>query len=61
MYDSARREGGYWYCPNGHSRGWDKGIEHTRIKELERELENERMRKVDAIERRARELAKSSG
>ncbi len=23
-YDAAVAEGGFWTCPNGHSRGWDK-------------------------------------
>lgn len=23
-YDTALAEGGFWTCPNGHSRGWDK-------------------------------------
>lgn len=57
-YDGCRREGGFWTCPNGHSRGWDKGEEHTQIAELRRErdrlkqdaarLEDERR---EAIER----------
>lgn len=22
IYDTAREEGGFWHCPNGHRRGW---------------------------------------
>jgi len=25
IYDTARLQGGYWHCPNGHSRGWARG------------------------------------
>lgn len=51
MYDTAKLQGGWWYCPNGHIRGWEKGSDHTKIKELERELAAERARKVDALHR----------
>ena len=51
MYDDKARIGGYWHCPNGHQRGWEKGTEHTRIKELEAQVEEERKRKVAALER----------
>lgn len=27
VYECHRREGGYHCCPNGHSRGWDKGAD----------------------------------
>jgi RNase P subunit RPR2 len=51
MYDRCARLGGYWHCPNGHSWGWEKGAEHTRIKELERKLAEEQARKVEALSR----------
>jgi hypothetical protein len=37
MYESARREGGFWTCPNGHSRGWRDGADKTEIANLRRE------------------------
>lgn len=36
-YDSCYREGGFWTCPNGHSRGWDKGADQTEMENLRRE------------------------
>lgn len=42
MYNNFRRIGGFWYCPNGHMQGWDKGEEHTKIKALEAEVEQQR-------------------
>lgn len=38
MYDSCHDEGGYWYCPLGHSRGWDKGNKKSRVLELQDEV-----------------------
>jgi ferredoxin-like protein FixX len=58
MYHTARRSGGWWHCPNGHCRGWQNGTDHTRIKELERDLEAERVRKNEAL-RRANESAEA--
>ena len=58
MYNTAKRAGGWWHCPNGHCRGWEKGTEHTKIKELERDLEAERARKNEAL-RRANESAEA--
>ena len=37
MYESARKEGGFWTCPNGHSRGWKDGADKTEIANLRRE------------------------
>lgn len=43
-YDAAKREGGFWYCPNGHSRGWDDGAS---TREATRR-ENERVKQENA-------------
>lgn len=59
MYDNARRSGGWWHCPNGHCRGWEKGSEHTRIKELQSELNLERQRKMDALSRENEQRARA--
>ncbi len=40
LYDTAYREGGFWSCPNGHRRGWDKAHgdrEETKVRQ-ERDL-----------------------
>ena len=58
MYSSARRSGGWWHCPNGHCIGWEKGIDHTKIKELELELVAEKDRKNEAL-RRANEATEA--
>ena len=33
-YDSSLKEGGFWYCPNGHQRGFSQG---GLVKDLEKE------------------------
>lgn len=45
MYDSCVSEGGYWYCPNGHQRGFNEGSIYNENKKLKRQLEQERKRK----------------
>lgn len=37
MYNSARDEGGFWHCPNGHSRGWREGANKTEMAKLRQE------------------------
>ena len=32
MYDSCEKEGGYWHCPNGHSRGFNEGSLRNQLK-----------------------------
>jgi hypothetical protein len=59
MYDNARRAGGWWHCPNGHCRGWEKGSNHTRIKELEAALEAEQQRKQQALGRENEQRARA--
>lgn len=51
MLRHHKRVGGYHHCPNGHSQGWEKGSEHTRIKELEQQLAAEAQRKQAALAR----------
>ena len=36
-YDSCYREGGFWHCPNGCSRGWQHGADKQKIDNLRRE------------------------
>ena len=36
-YDSAYREGGFWTCPNGHSRGWKDGADKSELDNVRRE------------------------
>lgn len=37
IYDTAREQGGFWSCPNGHSRGWERGKDHTALEVTRRE------------------------
>lgn len=60
MLSNHRRLGGYHKCPNGHSQGWEKGSEHTRIKELERELAAEQQRKQAALSRENEAIARAN-
>src|SRR5258706_11384792 len=44
MYVSCRDEGGFWHCPNGHSRGWGTGTiqaERDRLKQKVAQLYDE--------------------
>jgi len=34
MFDSCYKDGGFWHCPNGHSRGYDEG---SLLNQLEKE------------------------
>lgn len=34
LYDTAKREGGYWTCPNGHSLGWAEGSEKEELRKM---------------------------
>lgn len=36
-YNSCHAEGGFWTCPNGHSRGWEKGADQSEMAQLRRE------------------------
>jgi hypothetical protein len=47
-YDTALREGGWWWCTNGHKRGFKKGTEQT-------DLEKERQARQRAEQRVAQE------
>lgn len=49
MYESAKKEGGWWHCPNGHVRGWKDGTEKTEIANLRRERDrlNQRVAERD--------------
>lgn len=49
MYNAAKSEGGYWHCPNGHSRGFSEGSDKKKIQNLEAELAAERERKLAAL------------
>jgi hypothetical protein len=44
MHDTLYREGGFWYCPNGHQRGWGTGTLHAerdRLKQKVAQLDDE--------------------
>lgn len=49
MYDNCVEEGGYWHCPNGHSRGFKEGRrdrerlqrDHDRLKQQNARLSEE--------------------
>lgn len=64
VYDCCWREGGFWYCPNGHSRGWKEGqderdhkalrLERDRLKQQTAQLQDE-----VAVERKRAEEAEN--
>jgi len=41
MYNTLFNEGGYWYCPNGHQRGWTEGQNKRDEKDLKNKLAKE--------------------
>lgn len=52
VYDSHRSEGGFHSCPNGHSRGWNKGtdaIERENIRRERDQLKQDTARLADEI------------
>jgi hypothetical protein len=51
MYDKCCEEGGFWHCPNGHQRGYDKGSVYKKLEAAQAELAAEKQRKNDALER----------
>ena len=62
VYDCHKREGGYHCCPNGHSRGWEKGsnaIERENIRRERDQLKQDAARLNDelAAERKRAEEA----
>lgn len=46
IYENCLNEGGFWHCPNGHSRGWGKGT-------LQSQLDKEKQRRQWAEEAEA--------
>jgi hypothetical protein len=64
MYNTFRAEGGFWTCPNGHQRGWDKGtdaIERENVRRERDRLKQDAARLADEVtaqQRRADEAEK---
>lgn len=59
-YDNARRQGGFWYCPNGHCWGWENGEDQEEMNQLRRErdrLKQNEARLEDAIAAERRQTA----
>lgn len=62
LYDKCVEEGGYWHCPNGHSRGYKEGRQEREAIRRERDQLKQRVAQLDdavAAERRAREAAET--
>lgn len=57
MHDKCVEEGGFWHCPNGHQRGYDKGTLWAKNQELTKALESERKRKEWAEQNARNELS----
>jgi len=55
MFDSCYQEGGFWTCPNGHSRGYGEG---STAKQLEKEIKRRKWAEENALS--ARKEAKKS-
>jgi len=61
MYDAARREGGFWTCPNGHSRGWKNGADQEELAKLRRErdrLAQQAAQKDDELAAQTKQIKK---
>jgi hypothetical protein len=46
IYEHCYREGGFWSCPNGHRRGWDKGAEKKEVDLLRQERDRLKQRQA---------------
>lgn len=65
-YDACKDEGGFWFCPNGHQRGWAataseraaKEREQQRIKQQNAQLQDEVAEKEREIAKRDRQVRK---
>jgi hypothetical protein len=64
VWDTQVREGGFHCCPNGHSRGWNKGTDEVERENIRRErdrLKQDAARLADEVtaqQRRADEAEK---
>lgn len=38
LYVKCKEEGGFWHCPNGHTRGWGEGTTTAKLKRAEQAL-----------------------
>lgn len=47
MYDKCVEEGGYWHCPNGHSRGYKEGKHEREAVRRERDQLKQRLAQRD--------------
>lgn len=64
MHNSAARGGGYWHCPNGHSRGWKDGTDKTDLENMRRERDRLAQRvaeRDDEIEHQKKQVAAQKG
>ena len=46
-YTTKQREGGFFYCPNGHCRGWNEGTKKRDELRLERDRLKQRLSQRD--------------
>jgi len=53
MFDTCYKEGGFWFCPNGHQRGYSEG---STAKQLEKEK-----KRREWAEQRAERLREEAG
>jgi hypothetical protein len=59
-YAACLEEGGYWTCPNGHSRGYEKGrLEREAVRRERDRLKQENARLEDEVAAARRETEKA--
>lgn len=61
MHEKCIEEGGFWYCPNGHSRGYKEGRREREDIRRERDLLKQRVAQKDdeiKLQRSLKEAAK---
>lgn len=47
MFDSAVEEGGFWTCPNGHSRGYREGRKAREAVQRERDIYKQKVAQLE--------------
>lgn len=59
MHTAFQAEGGFWFCPNGHQRGWGTGTTAAALKAAQEALQAEKERHARTLTRvNAAETAK---
>lgn len=60
MFDTCLEEGGFWHCPNGHSRGYREGRKEREAVRLERDRLRQKLAQQDDEIKHQRQLREAA-